>query len=132
MVIGDANFPFPDPSFLFIHCVTIRPVLTTSADSRGKPMVTYDEDEDWQGYLTSPDPNNEDSGGTDRVRWSAVLLLPRTCTVPLENALVRCTDSQLSPNLAGTYLIEVVRPNISHTRCLLSRYGDVWEEHKES
>lgn len=131
MTVGDANFPFPDPSFLFIHEVTIKPVESTGSDPRGRAVVTYGLDQDEYGYLTAPDPSNEDSGGTERIRFAATLLLGRHITLPLESALIRSNDPQLPPRLAGTYKIEVVRPNISHTRCLLVRYDGPWEQNTE-
>lgn len=128
MTVGDLNFPFPDPSFLFIHCVEIRPVLTRTSDPRGRPVVKRDLPQSLNGYLTAPDPNTDDSAGTQRIKVDAVLLIGNDCTYPTEDALVRSDDPQLPPRLAGTYRITTTRPNISHTRLLLERYDGKWED----
>jgi hypothetical protein len=125
-VVGDPNFPLPDPSFLLIHEVWLRHVVSTTTDSRGRPRIEYSPQDLVPGYLTAPNPNNEDSAGTERVRFDAVLLLSRGEYVT-ESTLVRCVDKRLPPLLGGIYKVEVVRPNISHTRCLLVRYTGPWE-----
>lgn len=126
-IVGDPNFPFPAPDWIMIHRVTLKRVLTVAPDARGKSVVTYDTDIEVAGYLTGPDRNNEDSAGTERIRYSAVLLVPNDVCVK-EDTLVRCNDPQLPPTLAGTYKVEASRPNLSHTRCLLTRYTGPWEK----
>lgn len=128
MTVGDTNFPIPSPDFLFIHEVELKRPSSTTTDERGVAVTTYLPSETVMGYLTSPDPSNEDSAGTERIRFNAVVLLSRSLPVPSQETLIRCDDPQLPPNLSGTYKVEVVRPNISHTRCLLVRYTGPWEE----
>lgn len=128
MTVGDLLFPLPSPGFLFIHAVTLRRPLSSATDARGKPVTTYDVDEDVAGYLTAPDRTNEDSAGTDRIKYDAVCLLDNCLGIVPEGTLLKCDDPQLPPTMAGTYRVVTSRPNLSHNRLLVQRYTGPWEE----
>ena len=126
VMTGDGLFPFPSPDFLFVHTVNIHKPYERTHDNRGRKRELYEPAEVVRGYLTAPDAASAYDVGAYRVRIDAVLLLPKNTCV-CESAIVVCNDPQLPMNLAGQYRVDVVRPNISHTRCLLFRYTDAWD-----
>lgn len=130
---GDLLFPFPEPTFLFIHKVFLfgPENIVKALDERGKEYKAMPEEgsefypEPVNGYLTAPNPEVDTSGYMQRESIDAVLLLPNAIKVDID-WVVRCDDTQLPPHLAGSYEVRSTRPNISHTRVMLQRFRKQW------
>lgn len=128
----DALFPVPEPTFLFVHQLKI---WTTggafSVDERGKwkqDTTLPTPDLTPMGYLTAPNETEVQQAGTLLEQVDAVCLVSRTLVIPHSSVLF-CNDPRLPINLAGTYKVNGVRTNLSHTRLLCQRLTGVWEQH---
>jgi hypothetical protein len=133
---GDTLFPFPEPTFLFIHDVYIFPrdSLVTTFDERGKSSVRLPAMANWpapvKGYLTAPNSSRDLSGYIQRQQIAAVCLLPLS-TVVDHMDFIYCADPQLAPFMKGTYQIETARATISHIRLMCQRYRLQFESESE-
>lgn len=121
---GDALFPFPEPTFLFIHNVLLLTAGAVTTDDRGRPTRTYAQST-VKGYLTAPDVQALVGDGALRESVSAVLLVPRTVVVRTEDR-IEGTDTAIPANLRGRYEVVGIRPTLAHTRVLLRRFTGVW------
>lgn len=117
--MGDAIFPFPEPTFLFIHTIHIgnRGTVVTQPDGSWAHAVT---EIPARGYMTAPDPREVAAAASRDVVIDAILLVSNT-TIVTEKDQVRCSDPFAPPVLQGVFAVTGVRPNQSHTRVLLSR-----------
>lgn len=118
-------FPFPEPTFLFIHQVTLQRRTGTTTDSRGRAVPTY-APEPLDGFLTAPNPESVPDVGGLRTRVSAVFLASLSTVVDVADML-DTTGAPVAAVLQGQFKIEMLRPNESHLRILLSRYTGSWE-----
>ena len=123
---GDQNFPFPEPSFLFIHEATWHQYTDSETDVRGVQRNVY-LDTPIKGYLTAPDAQAEEDAGGLRVRIGAVFITDNGTDV-VKGDFIECDDPQLPPDLAGLWRVDVARSTISHRRCLLVRHKAPWGE----
>lgn len=131
---GDSLFPFPEPDFLFVHDVYLFNIgaQNPQLDERGKRTVSLPQkvNGEWpqppvRGYLTAGDAQQDQTGYMLREGIDAVLLLPNGTGID-QGWIIECHDPQLPPHLAGTYDVNLTRPNISHTRVLVKRYRNQW------
>ena len=129
-MIGDNLFPFPEPTFIFVHDVHIIPnsMIVKTRDERGKVVETLPDLEDivaevaaTKGYLTSPDETRDQTGYINRQNITAVCALPVSAELD-HTSLIMCFDTQLPLHLAGIYEIDTVRTTIVHQRAMLRRY----------
>lgn len=128
---GDALFPFPVPDFIFVHDVYLFAPsdLVKTTDERGKTKTVLpakNADGTWpktpvKGYLTGPDQNQDYGAFTHGEAVAAVCLLPNEIGVDID-WLLDCHDLQLPPDLAGTFQVLAVRPNVSHSRVMVKRF----------
>ena len=126
---GDQLFPFPEPSFLFVHDVYLYNMpLYVEVDERGKQRIGENiySVPPVKGYLTAPNAQADQTGYMQRESIDAVLLLANDIEIDM-GWVINCVDPQLPPHLAGTYDVQLTRPNISHNRVLLKRYRKQWE-----
>lgn len=132
---GDPVFPFPEPTFLWVHPIyVLHPDdMMRTVSEKGKVVDFIPTAEGIKtrtpvmGYFTNPDETKDQSGYIQRQQISAVALLPLNADVDYD-CLLYCDDPSLPPHLAGLYEIDVVRGNISHRRAMLRRYRKQWEK----
>lgn len=130
---GDLLFPFPEPTFLFVHDVYLfgPDQIVRELDERGKEYTRIAQEGDVnypepvKGYLTAPDAQRDTSGYMQREGIEAVLLLPNGLGID-QGWVIKCQDPQLPPHLAGAYDVFSTRPNISHNRVMLKRFRKQW------
>lgn len=127
---GDLLFPFPEPTFIFVHEVYLIPnsMVVKTRDERGKITETLPDLEDivaeleaTKGYLTSPDETRDQTGYINRQNITAICALPKNAVLD-HDSLIMSFDAQLPPHLAGVYEIDTVRTTIVHQRAMLRRY----------
>lgn len=126
----DKLFPVPEPTFLFIHAISIYQnsgIQTTDERGKWSKKLATAASVPAMGYLTGPNANIETSAGTNRESIAAVCLVSNSTLVKHED-IIECHDPTLPPNLAGAYSVEAVRVNVSHTRVLLKRMDEQWNE----
>lgn len=119
--MADALFPFPSPSFVFVHRVKLISNTSTEPeiDDNGWPIEASASSPGRQvkGYVSSPSYRDAASG----LRVDAVVLVHRD-EIPVRGDLVNVpAQPGLLPALAGLYKVDQVRPNASHTRLLVMR-----------
>ncbi len=127
---GDILFPFPEPTFLFIHTLNLYTGMSNNTvDDRGLVVksVAGKVPTVVMGYLTKLDEHVEQNVGTTREFYDAVALVSNSVEVKIQD-VIECHDPSLHSHLSGTYRVDQVRPNISHTRVLLSRIADPWKD----
>lgn len=120
MSIVDPVFPFPEPSFLFVHTVNLAPAPIT-VDDDGYVQPSTDPGVPVIGYVTNADPSLTDTQG---VLVNTVVLVPRATVVDHDQEIVVQSQAGLHPSLVGRYAIREVRPNASHIRLLAMRVAD--------
>jgi hypothetical protein len=138
-VSGDSLFPFPEPTFIFVHEVWVVPseMLVVDRDERGKVIETLpsvaeikEQLTPTKGYLTNPDETRDQSGYISRQQITAICAMPINTNVR-HTDLILCMDAQLPPHLAGVYEIDTVRATIVHKRVMLRRYRLQFDEYGE-
>lgn len=124
---GDALFPIPAPTFLMIHSITQRVTDEQTTTDRGRVERTF-VDIDISGYLTGFNPATDTTPNQHRLRVDAVLLVMNNILVKTSDRFI-CVDPQVPVALQGEYMVDEVRPNLSHTRITLHRFdGTAWVE----
>lgn len=129
---GDRLFPIPEPTFIFVHEIYVLPlsVMVQTVSERGQVVLELPPIEDYPaptvGYLTAPNEQRDINSAIERQRIDAVCLMPLATQIDYPDYLY-CNDPQLPPHLAGAYIVDTVRANISHLRVLLRRYRHQWE-----
>lgn len=119
---GDAVFPIPEPTFLWVHNLVVEQTGASAAlvvDGEGGwsyddalPTVTF------TGYLTAPNPREIERAAKAGYVLDAVALAPLGTAVAEQDRLVA---SSISGHLDGRYTVVQVRPNLSHLRVLCTR-----------
>lgn len=118
----DPLFPFPEPTFLFVHELTYH--ATTSSpvvDDTGwydADAVVASSEQNVPCYVGNYDPSDVSAGDTKETTISAVALVSRDRACRPEDEV---TVTKGLSHLLGRYRIDQVRPNPSHTRLLLTR-----------
>jgi hypothetical protein len=118
---GDAVFPIPEPTFLWVHALTyIRhdgdDVVT---DSEGRWHYDTTTPVAFTGYITAPNPREVARAASQDVIIDAVALAPLDCGITDQCSLI--APDTVPRGLPGIYTVTVIRPNLSHLRCLLTR-----------
>lgn len=122
MSTGDAVFPIPAPTFLWVHNLVVEQTGASAAlviDAEG----AWSHDDalptvDFTGYLTAPDPREVDRAAKSGYLLAAVALAPRGTVVAEQDRLLA---SGVDDYLDGRYTIREIRPNLSHLRLLCER-----------
>ena len=126
MLPGDAVFPLPEPDFLWVHPLVGRRMSGASA------TVVEDDEGNWHhaestaasvaftGYVTAPSPRDLDRATAKGVALDAVALGAHGVDLKPGDWL-DCTDPGVPDYLRHTYVVDQVRPNLSHQRFLLTR-----------
>lgn len=117
----DPVFPLPEPTFLWVHNVSVERRVNTTKDSEGRwktstvpTLVT--------GYMSNPEPEVIQRAASEGIRVDAVLLVPNGTAVS-KGDRVKASTSGIPSYLLGFYDVSNVRPNQSHVRVLLTRIG---------
>lgn len=119
---GDSVFPIPDPSgWLFKDEFTIHNSASVIYDDRGNAVDKQWNDQTVTGYVSAPDKRIDPAAyGADVTRFDAVALAPLGTVVGAADE-VTVSSSTIQSYLHGRYKVEVVRPNLSHLRIMLTR-----------
>lgn len=125
----DTVFPIEEPTWLWTHTLTYRDhdaaAVTVDAEGRwthddtpGTPVI---------GYLTGPNPREVDRAASRGIILDAVFLCAHDSGVTDKSTVTATTG--VPAWLVGTYTVNVVRPNPSHLRVLLTRVRDELPDH---
>jgi hypothetical protein len=116
-VTGDAVFPLPEPTFLWVHDLTLNR-MGPSVTAEGFDTEVVVSAASVVGYLTAPDPKDIERAASAGIDADAVALVPLEVTVVAEDRLVAAgVDGWLD----GTYRIRQVRETLTHLRLILTR-----------
>lgn len=130
---GDAVFPIPEPTFLWVHALSYVPhdgdnVVT---DSEGRWRYDTAAAVEFTGYITAPNPRDVARAAAQDVIIDAVALAPLSCAITEQCSLI--APATVPRGLPGVYNVTLIRPNLSHLRCLLTRLdAEVYPSHYPS
>lgn len=118
----DALFPVPEPTWTFVHTVTLQSTaVTDTSDARGRATAGAPTTTEVKGYVGGADPREVSRAASTGVQVDAVLRVPHSAPADVAGTVVVGAQTGLPPGLAGTYEVVGVRPNAADVRVLLRR-----------
>lgn len=123
MSYEDPLFPLPAPDWILSYTVLLHRVsqLAEDTDDEGFPIKTGAATVPIKAYVAPPDTNKLNLGG----EFADVTILVRNdIAVSHRDQVEVPTTSTFPPQMCGTFRVDTVRPNPSHTRLMCSRIID--------
>lgn len=119
----DPLFPLPAPDWILTYNVLLHRVsqLAEDTDAEGFPIKTGAATVPIKAYLAPPDTKKLDRGGESA---DVTILVRNDIAVSHRDQIEVPVSSSLPTQLCGTFRINTVRPNPSHTRLLCNRVTD--------
>lgn len=118
----DPLFPFPEPSFLWVHELTRHvPSGDPIPDETGywtSDNIPTTDTPNIPCYVGAYNPSQQEAGDTYEESVDAVALVSHSTPF---NRKDEVTVTAAAAYLLGRYRVSVVRPNPSHQRLLLTR-----------
>lgn len=123
MAYEDPLFPLPGIDWILTFNVILHRTsqIVEDTDVEGYPVKTGAATVPIKAYVASPDTRELDRGGQSA---DAVVLVANTVAVSHRDQIEVPVGTPVPPMMIGTYRVETVRPNPSHTRLLCTRMID--------